>query len=377
MSGKIFVILEIIRYNFLYMTSYKIHSIKESQKLSFIIEWESVDAVKQKLTNEWHIVLTIWESDSTLEHYFYFEWKKPSGEYIEWKISSENIFLAYEILVLEYKYILTKLYPEGIDDGEKQKKMFQDILTCFQTNITTEVVEKQDTSKKELLFYRQVIDELVKILKDNSFSDEWLFSELKKLQQNNSVPTVHQWVIEILRQLSVNKYDSLYRWLKKPMKDMWIFVYPQAYLDGLFFIKKIITYIQPLFYRENESEKLAVALSKEKSQSDGSYKAIQDNEHIHIFLQKKYRSSLQNLLIGTWRMYYFYTLLRQNKILNFLLSVWRLQNKILHISLVFFSIFIIYVLFSWGYHVSFFSGTPVMLLIFLIVFSLVFENETV
>lgn len=359
------------------MTSYKIHSIKESQKLSFIIEWESVDAVKQKLTNEWHIVLTIWESDSTLEHYFYFEWKKPSGEYIEWKISSENIFLAYEILVLEYKYILTKLYPEGIDDGEKQKKMFQDILTCFQTNITTEVVEKQDTSKKELLFYRQVIDELVKILKDNSFSDEWLFSELKKLQQNNSVPTVHQWVIEILRQLSVNKYDSLYRWLKKPMKDMWIFVYPQAYLDGLFFIKKIITYIQPLFYRENESEKLAVALSKEKSQSDGSYKAIQDNEHIHIFLQKKYRSSLQNLLIGTWRMYYFYTLLRQNKILNFLLYAWRLQNKILHISLVFFSIFIIYVLFSWGYHVSFFSGTPVMLLIFLIVFSLVFENETV
>lgn len=377
MSGKIFVILEIIRYNFLYMTSYKIHSIKESQKLSFIIEWESVDAVKQKLTNEWHIVLTIWESDSTLEHYFYFEWKKPSGEYIEWKISSENIFLAYEILVLEYKYILTKLYPEGIDDGEKQKKMFQDILTCFQTNIATEVVEKQDTSKKELLFYRQVIDELVKILKDNSFSDEWLFSELKKLQQNNSVPTVHQWVIEILRQLSVNKYDSLYRWLKKPMKDMWIFVYPQAYLDGLFFIKKIITYIQPLFYRENESEKLAVALSKEKSQSDGSYKAIQDNEHIHIFLQKKYRSSLQNLLIGTWRMYYFYTLLRQNKILNFLLYAWRLQNKILHISLVFFSIFIIYVLFSWGYHVSFFSGTPVMLLIFLIVFSLVFENETV
>ncbi len=377
MSGKIFVILEIIRYNFLYMTSYKIHSIKESQKLSFIIEWESVDAVKQKLTNEWHIVLTIWESDNTLEHYFYFEWKKPSGEYIEWKISSENIFLAYEILVLEYKYILTKLYPEGIDDGEKQKKMFQDILTCFQTNIATEVVEKQDTSKKELLFYRQVIDELVKILKDNSFSDEWLFSELKKLQQNNSVPTVHQWVIEILRQLSVNKYDSLYRWLKKPMKDMWIFVYPQAYLDGLLFIKKIITYIQPLFYRENESEKLAVALSKEKSQSDGSYKAIQDNEHIHIFLQKKYRSSLQNLLIGTWRMYYFYTLLRQNKILNFLLYAWRLQNKILHVSLVFFSIFIIYVLFSWGYHVSFFSGTPVMLLIFLIVFSLVFENETV
>jgi hypothetical protein len=75
------------------MTSYKIHSIKNSEKLSFIIEWESEKTVSQKLSGEGHIILSVEKVDTDLWKSILF-WRKEIRRGIyRWKnISRWYIF---------------------------------------------------------------------------------------------------------------------------------------------------------------------------------------------------------------------------------------------------------------------------------------------
>lgn len=65
------------------MGMYKIHSIKDSEKLSFIIESENESLVNKKLLSEGHIILSIEKVTSPKEHLFCFEGKKTDGSFIE------------------------------------------------------------------------------------------------------------------------------------------------------------------------------------------------------------------------------------------------------------------------------------------------------
>ena len=76
------------------MTSYKIHSLKDSEKLSFIIEWEDEKVLTQKLSTEWHIILSIKKIEIPTGNLFCFEGKKADASFIEGKISADSIFVA-------------------------------------------------------------------------------------------------------------------------------------------------------------------------------------------------------------------------------------------------------------------------------------------
>lgn len=94
---------------------------------------------------------------------FCFEGKKSDGAFLEGKISADDIFVAYEMLKKEYKYTITKLYPQTVTDKETQEKIFQDLLATFQTTTKKEKIVV-DTSKQTLTRYKKILTEVISIL---------------------------------------------------------------------------------------------------------------------------------------------------------------------------------------------------------------------
>jgi hypothetical protein len=64
----------------------------------------------------------------------------------------------------EYKYTITKLYPESIEDKEKQEKIFHELLATFQ-EVTVKKIEKvSDTSKDVLIKNKKILAKLIVLL---------------------------------------------------------------------------------------------------------------------------------------------------------------------------------------------------------------------
>lgn len=68
------------------------------------------------------------------------------------------------MLKKEYKYTITKLYPETVTEKEKQEKIFRELLATFQETATKKEKIVTDTSKQALEKYKKILAKLVSIL---------------------------------------------------------------------------------------------------------------------------------------------------------------------------------------------------------------------
>ena len=309
------------------MTSYKIHSIKDSEKLSFIIEWEDEKALTQKLSTEGHIILSVQKIEASLENLFCFEGKKSDGSFLEGKISADDIFLAYEMLKKEYKYTITKLYPETVVEKEKQEKIFRELIATFQETTTKKEKIVTDTSKQNLEKYKKILASLVSILQTEKI--EWveiMLPDLKKLDQNNNVTLIQGEIKNILKDLSKKRENkALFDQIRPLMKEMNMFILPDICFSLLGKIFHIFKSLDPILHpreiqgqRHDSTDKISTeTLQKE-------YETIQNNKHIHTFLRKKYRTKVSNIFKETTKNYYIYTLFREKK--SILLAKKSLQN---------------------------------------------------
>lgn len=74
------------------------------------------------------------------------------------------------MLKKEYKYTITKLYPEIVTEKEKQEKIFSDLLATFQETETKKPKIISDTSKQALAKYKNTLAKLTEILQKEQTS---------------------------------------------------------------------------------------------------------------------------------------------------------------------------------------------------------------
>lgn len=360
------------------MTSYKIHSIKNSEKLSFIIEWDSESSVTQKLSSEGHIIHSAEKVETTLWNLFCFEGKKAEGGFIDGKISADDIFIAYEMLTQEYQYSLTKLYPENITDPKKQEKIFTELRASFQEGVIQKPKQQTDTAKQQVTRYKKILKQLVEILQKDPEKQENAITELKKLEQNSNTIAIQQTIKDILKKISNDRKNPIFKEIKPIMKDMGMFVAPDFYFTISEKIAKISQSLSPLFHpSEVHVQRVAVdqAVSQEVVQKE--YESIQNNNHIHTFLRKKYRPKTSEILKSETKKYYLYTLFREKKSLFLSKKVIKNLQKIATTALIIMIFITCLAIFLWLYSTLFVTTNAIVIFGALIVLSLVIQSETV
>ncbi|MCB9807137.1 hypothetical protein H6768_04610 [Candidatus Peribacteria bacterium] len=214
----------------------------------------------------------------------------------------------------DYKYIVTKLYPETITDPKKQEKIFTELLATFQENTVKKVKKVTDTSKEELVKYKKILKKLIDILQKQAPKGvEIIIPDLKKLEQNSNVTLIQQELKSVLKRFSTSKEDIvLLQEIKNLMKEMGMFVMPEFIVHVLDKISQFSTTLTPLIHpSEMRTQKHIV--HENNSETAIEYETIQNNSHIHTFLRKKYRSKFANFFQANIKKYYIYTLLREKK----------------------------------------------------------------
>jgi hypothetical protein len=104
------------------------------------------------------------------------------------------------MLKKEYKYTITKLYPESVIEKEKQEKIFSELLATFQEVKTKEPKITSDSSKQTLEKYKKILSKLIEILQKESINEnETIISELKKIDQNNNATIIQQELKRLLK----------------------------------------------------------------------------------------------------------------------------------------------------------------------------------
>ncbi|MBP6921083.1 hypothetical protein KBB89_00865 [Candidatus Gracilibacteria bacterium] len=362
------------------MTSYKIHSIKDSEKLSFIIEGEDEKSISQKLSSEGQIVLSVEKIETPVENLFSFEGKKSDGSFLEGKISADDIFLAYEMLKKDYKYVITKLYPETVTEKDKQEKIFRELLATFDEAKVKKVVKVSDSSKKLLDKYKKTLSKVVTILQEEKVEGaEIIIPELKKLEQNNNSTLIQQELKDVIKDLAKKrKNKTLFDKIRPLAKEMKVFILPDIYFTILEKISTIVKNVDPLFHptevhiqRHSTVENISIeTISKE-------YESIQNNEHIHTFLRKKYRNKLSNIFKDATAKYYIYTLLREKR--TILLGKKSLKNTQKIITMLLLTVLFISCLLPvlTIYNTVFLTTNTLIIFLTLSVASLVIQSETV
>lgn len=359
------------------MTSYKIHSLKDSEKLSFIIEWETEKSVSEKLSNEGHIILSVEKIDIPVENLFCFEWKKSDGAFIEGKISADDIFSAYQILKNDYKYSLTKLYPQTVIEKEKQEKIFLDLIATFQISTAKKKPPAVDTSKQTLSKYRIILSSLIEILEHNDAEPREV-SDLVKLEQNNNTTLIQEGIKNTLKNLSKKRTNSvLFNQIKPLMKDMNMYVLPDILFSIFSSIVSIFTTINPIFHQSKRATNSHQHNTISWDNLANEYLSIQNNPHIHIFLRKKYRPHLSYAINKTTKKSFFYTLYRQKSILLLTKESLHTLQKFSQLVILVTIFWAFFAVFLWLYSTIFVSTNTLLIFLILLSGSLVIQNETV
>ncbi len=280
------------------------------------------------------------------------------------------------MLKKEYKYTLTKLYPESTRDVKKQEKIFLDLLATFQENVTQKPKKTTDTSQKNLQKAKKTLQKLITILqKENDPAYQDTILELKKLDQNNNLSTTQDSLKTIVKKLSQNRESSLFQTLQPIRKEAGVYLLPGLLLSLWQNMQNMSGLFTPIIHPQEKrtpkhTEKTQDAIKNE-------YIAIQNNSHIHTFLRKKYRSKISHFFHPKSKTYYVYTLLRQKKSLYFSTKALSVLKKILIIALITTVFGMMVILLSGLYSTMFVTTSTTYIFWGFIIASLVIQSETV
>lgn len=333
------------------MPSYKIHSIKNTKKLSFIIEWDSAEKVKQNLSLDGFIVLTIEEyiEEKNKIPRFAFEALKENKSRTEWRVDAFDIFSAYEILRNDYQYTILKLYPIDVTDPKEQNAILKNILLLYPENTKktkeqtkTKIFTEVDMLKK----YLDILEEFVK--KSDAKNTEILLYDIKRVQMINSVSSAEEVIKKIIKTVynkgSLDLKKEMYQSIVPIAKRVGMFILPPwifstlMSLRGSFLMMKILFWSEKKKEEKKEIKKPLHSLISFIQNNNTLEKKMFTNKNIFLLMKKRYRSSWLDIFKSEGSYFYFYSLLRQHRSLFW---VKRIQEYIGIISMytVFFIVF--------------------------------------
>lgn len=335
--------------------------------------------MKQKLSSEGYIVLSVEKTEIDAKNVFVFEGKKPDKSFIEGKIGADDIFTAYEMLTKQYNYIITKLFPSFITDPKEQEKVFQELLLTFDDRKPQAIKAVVDTTGKELQKNKEIIESLRKVVTEESLPNgESILADLKKLELTNNIATIHQSLKDITKDL-VDKNrgnKSSFKKLKTIATDLGVFVAPNLYFTVLDRIQSLFTFFGPLVHPEDAPvSTLSNTVSKDSTEE---YLLVQNNTHINTLIRKRYQEvSWLQLSDKKSKQSYFYSLYRGKGFLYHFVRMVLQMGKIIHTSLIFVMLGILVLFFTYNGADLFVLHGTLIIFLFLTFLSLVIPGETV
>lgn len=220
------------------------------------------------------------------------------------------------MLTQDYQYILTKLYPENITDSKKQEKIFTELRASFQEGVIQKPKKETDTAKQQVTKYKKILKKLIEILQKSPEKQDAIISELKKLEQNSNTIAIQQTIKDTLKKMTSDRKNPIFQEIKPIMKEMGMFVAPDFYFVLAEKLSNILQSFDPLFHpSEVHVQRHAAEESVSQEAIQKEYESIQNNNHIHTFLRKKYRPKTGEAFKTETKKYYIYTLLREKKTL--------------------------------------------------------------
>lgn len=367
------------------MPSYKIHSIKNNKKLSFIIDGDDSEKVKQALSLDGFIVLTIdelYEEKNKIPR-FAFEALKENKSRIEWRVDALDIFLAYQILRNDYQYIILKLYPIDVTDPKEQEAILKNILQIFPENTKKE----KETIKSKTLTEVDVLKKYLDILepyveKSSQNNKEILLYDIKRVQMINSISSAEEVIKKIIKTIynkgEIEEKRDMYKSIAPIAKHIGMFIFPPWFFRIIIAFRNTLIIFQVLFWSSNKNKKikkpplaLTRFLQKFLQKNDTPEKKMFTNKNIFILMKKKYRSSWLDIFKSEGSYFYFYSLLRQHRSLFWLKKI---QEYVGIVSLYTCFLFIFWIILIWiisGPGFLFFNGFMIWIMSIIFI-SLVF-----
>ena len=338
------------------MKSYKIHSIKNNKKLSFIIEGEDSERIKENLSADGFIVLTIEElqEEKNKTPRFVFEALKENKSRVEWKVDALDIFSAYEILRNDYQYTVLRLYPIDVTDPKEQENIFKNILQIFpqEAKKEKEVVKSKSFTEVDILKgYLDILGPLVS--KSGLPNKEILLYDIKRVDMINSISSIQEVIKKTVKALyykgSIEDKKAIYKDITPIAKHLSMIIFPPFIFSIALTVHDILWMIKVIFWSTEKkdaqkSKKTTLSKIKILQKDDTPEKKIYTNKNIFILLKKKYRSSWLDIFKIEGSYFYTYSLLRQNRSL-FLLKI--LQQYIGMTALYTCFFFIFWVIIIW------------------------------
>lgn len=311
---------------FISMTSYKIHSIKNNKKLSFIIEWDDAEKIKENISQDGYIVLTIeqLQEEKNKIPRFIFEWLKENKSRIQGKVDAIDIFSAYEILRDDYQYTILKLYPADVTNEREQEIIFNNILQIFPEAVKKEKEPMKNKTMTELEVLKKYLEILSNIVNKSELTNkDILLYDMRRVQMVNSVSSMEEVIKKTIKTLynksTVEKKKQIYSLIIPITKHLKIFLFPPWFFQMVIYMQSISYMFTLLFLwpKKDNKEKIIKKISPSRisflQKDDSPEKKIFTNKNISFLLKKKYRSSWLDIFKFEGSYFYFYSLLRQNK----------------------------------------------------------------
>ena len=359
------------------MHTYKIHSLKDNNKFSFIIQWEDISSVTKKLSSEGYIIISIDKVQVGIdESFFHFYGKKKDGSIVEWKVSSEDIFQAYLLLTKEYQYILTELYPGSISDPTQQKKIFQELLLSFREDQPKKKEITIDTLQEFVIKNKKNIQLISQYLTQQTHPNTPQFIEnLRKIEKLNNSSLIKDALIDLIKKL-YNESDSQQQFitsLRPVIQDLWVFLLPPFLFLFLQKIESLYEFLRPAFLTENKN----TPTLKTKIPPSKKIQDILKNTHIQLFLKKKYRNTGLFFLKNTEKQAYQYSLYRANRMILTFKNLFSFIFSIFTITIISFIFFLCLSTLLGHYPDIYISHNILILSLSIITCSLVFQKQMV
>lgn len=298
------------------------------------MEGDNSEKIKNLLSLDGFIVLTI---DELLEEKnkiprFAFEALKENKSRIEWKVDALDIFSAYEILRDDYQYVVLRLYPIDVTDQQEQEKIFKNILQVFPEAVKKEkeVVKNKTLTEVEIL--RKYLEVLMPLVLESELGNkEILLYDIKRVQMINSISSIEEVIKKTIKTL-YNKGDieakkRIYKAILPITKKLGMFIFPPWFFTVLLSVQAAFSILKILFWSPEKktdkkiTKKNLFSWFKILQKNNSPEKKMFTNKNVFILLKKKYRSSWLDVFKSEGSYFYFYSLLRQNRLLFWLRKI--------------------------------------------------------
>lgn len=140
------------------------------------------------------------------------------------------------MLSKEYAYVITKLYPNSVEDEKERQKIFQELISTFEEKKISSPKIVSDTSNQALQKNKTLLEKIREIVQKSDIGGkDIILSDLKKLELTNNSVTIRQSLKNTIKEMvrTQRKEKTFFSEIVPIARDLGVFVVPDMYISIL------------------------------------------------------------------------------------------------------------------------------------------------